>query len=258
MNRDEFMAQLARLLVDLPESERMEAIRYYNDYFDEAGEENESKVIQKLGSPGKVAAGIRSNFQDIESDPENMGFDTGVGNGSNGGENQKNAADGGAENESENGSGQWQNQNGTQNNGQMGNDQYNMQPHHTNRGAGKWALIIIVLVFASPLILGVGGGALGVFVGILGVLFGVLISFLAGGIGMAIGGVALMAKGIFNIFGAPAVGLMSIGGGLVFIALGILCLMFSVWFIFRLIPRVFRATVNFISGIFHKKRGEAA
>ena len=47
MNRDEFMAQIARLLVDMPENERMEAIRYYNDYLDEAGVENEEQAIEE-------------------------------------------------------------------------------------------------------------------------------------------------------------------------------------------------------------------
>lgn len=53
MNREQFIAQLARLLQDLPPAERQEAIRYYQEYFDDAGEENEDAVIQELGSPGK-------------------------------------------------------------------------------------------------------------------------------------------------------------------------------------------------------------
>ena len=28
---------------------------YYNDYFDDAGSENEEKVIEELGSPAKLA-----------------------------------------------------------------------------------------------------------------------------------------------------------------------------------------------------------
>ena len=62
MNRREFMAQLERLLGELPESERVEALRFYNDYFDEAGPENEAGVIRELGSPGRVAAVIRANL----------------------------------------------------------------------------------------------------------------------------------------------------------------------------------------------------
>ena len=63
MNRTEFLEQLERLLWDIPESERKEALEYYQDYFEDAGAENEGKVIQELGSPGKVAAIIRSDLE---------------------------------------------------------------------------------------------------------------------------------------------------------------------------------------------------
>ena len=53
MNRVEFMTELASLLQDVPVEERREAMRYYNDYFDEAGKENEAQAISDLGSlPG--------------------------------------------------------------------------------------------------------------------------------------------------------------------------------------------------------------
>ena len=62
MNRKEFLAQLERLLWDIPVQEREEALEFYNSYFDDAGEENESSVIQELGSPGKVAAIIKADL----------------------------------------------------------------------------------------------------------------------------------------------------------------------------------------------------
>ena len=64
MKRDEFMAQIARLLADMPDNERMEAIRYYNDYLDEAGEENEEEAIRELGNPQEIAANIKANLQE--------------------------------------------------------------------------------------------------------------------------------------------------------------------------------------------------
>lgn len=62
MNRIEYMTRLAQLLQDVPEEERREAMKYYNDYFDEAGEENEEKVASELGSPEKVAATIKADL----------------------------------------------------------------------------------------------------------------------------------------------------------------------------------------------------
>ena len=55
MNRIEYMTKLASLLQDIPEVERRDAMKYYNDYFDEAGEENEEQVIREFGAPEEVA-----------------------------------------------------------------------------------------------------------------------------------------------------------------------------------------------------------
>ena len=63
MSRKEFMEQLARLLGGISESERQEALDYYNSYFDDAGPENEAAVIQEFGSPGKVAAIIKADLK---------------------------------------------------------------------------------------------------------------------------------------------------------------------------------------------------
>ena len=43
MNRIEFMEELSGLLQDIPEEDRMDALNYYNDYFDDAGAENEKE-----------------------------------------------------------------------------------------------------------------------------------------------------------------------------------------------------------------------
>ena len=277
MNREQFIAQLARLLQDLPPAERQEAIRYYQEYFDDAGEENEDAVIQELGSPGKVAASIKANLQyggstfgANDTDMENTGT-----------ESQTKDADGWQQNGQTmnrwNQSTQqgWQNadtqgQNGQQRTwqnadtqGQSGQQQtwqnssstqspYAMQARKPKRGVGGWALLIIILVFASPVLLGVGGGALGIFIGILATVFVLWISFFAVAIGMIGGGIAVLIKGILHAISSPAAGLVSMGGGLICIALGILCAVFFLWFTFQLCPRVLRTTLNFISRIVHK------
>lgn len=55
MNRQEFMKRLEELLQDISENEREEALQYYNDYFDDAGAENEAQIIEELGNPEQVA-----------------------------------------------------------------------------------------------------------------------------------------------------------------------------------------------------------
>ena len=64
MNRAEFMSRLTTLLQDVPLAEREEAIQYYNDYFDDAGEENEAGVITALGSPEELAKSIKAGLAD--------------------------------------------------------------------------------------------------------------------------------------------------------------------------------------------------
>ena len=71
MSRREFLAQLERLLWDIPVQEREEALEFYNNYFDDAGAENESSVIQELGSPGKVAAIIKPTWEGAARSTEN-------------------------------------------------------------------------------------------------------------------------------------------------------------------------------------------
>ena len=51
MNRFEYMRRLEALLSDISPSEKEEALTYYNDYFNDAGQENEQQVIKELGSP---------------------------------------------------------------------------------------------------------------------------------------------------------------------------------------------------------------
>ena len=62
MSRIEFMSELRALLADLSEEERDEALQYYNDYFDDAGAENETSIIKELGSPQKLAATIKAGL----------------------------------------------------------------------------------------------------------------------------------------------------------------------------------------------------
>lgn len=68
MNRIEFMTELAALLQDVPVEERRDAMKYYNDYFDDAGEENEQRVIEELESPVKVAATIKADLEGASRD----------------------------------------------------------------------------------------------------------------------------------------------------------------------------------------------
>ena len=62
LDRQEFMRQLEQLLLFVPIQEKEEALQYYNDYFEDAGPENEQEVIASLGSPEKIAENIKRDI----------------------------------------------------------------------------------------------------------------------------------------------------------------------------------------------------
>lgn len=64
MNKKLFLDELHRLLSDLPPEERNQAIKYYEDYFEDAGPENEQAILEELGSPQELANQIKATTQD--------------------------------------------------------------------------------------------------------------------------------------------------------------------------------------------------
>ncbi len=62
MTRSEFMNELAAQLRYLPHEDLDSVLQYYEEYFDEAGCENEQTVIAELKSPAHIAASILSDY----------------------------------------------------------------------------------------------------------------------------------------------------------------------------------------------------
>ena len=58
MTRSEYLSELDSHLISLPKEERSMAIKFYEEYFDEAGPENEQSVIADLGKPFNLARSI--------------------------------------------------------------------------------------------------------------------------------------------------------------------------------------------------------
>ncbi len=58
MTKKEYMEQLKVKLKRLPKEDFERAVEYYEEYFAEAGEENEQKAIEDLGSPQEAAEQI--------------------------------------------------------------------------------------------------------------------------------------------------------------------------------------------------------
>lgn len=73
MTKAEFLQELERELAGVSAQEREEALKFYREFFEEAGEEREEEVLRELGSPHRIANLIRANLgtQDEESSFEN-------------------------------------------------------------------------------------------------------------------------------------------------------------------------------------------
>lgn len=71
MDKAGYLKDLRSRLHRLPVHEIDAALIYYEEYFDEAGEENEQQVIQQLGPPSQVAAQILADYaiKDIDVTP---------------------------------------------------------------------------------------------------------------------------------------------------------------------------------------------
>lgn len=260
MNRVEFMGQLERLLYNLPDEERQDALAYYNDYFDEAGNEHEPEVLRELGSPGRVAAMIRAGYQNgseasqsgeyTETGYREAQFDEhaqppvryGASSESDG--SQRTSAsdfvDAAAQKVKS-----WKQEQDKRRAAGQGNYQ---PPVKQRRGVGGWVLIIILLVFIGvPVVSTVLGGTLGVAGGIIGGVFGIAGS----GIAMIVKGSFNIIRGAFMILSSPGTGLVAIGIGCISLALGVMLIILIVWLAFKVLPSLIRAVVNLISRITH-------
>ncbi len=236
MNRQEFLRQLAQLLEDIPEAERREALEYYNNYFDDAGPENEAQVIQELGGdPKKAAASLKAEFQSAKTSQKNYGEyseqgfrDTRI-----------------------------------PHNMQTPRPMSSADNDHTekqNKGHREFfkdsktkKIVIIILALAAACSIGMEllGGIFGLVFGLLGGIFGLVFGLLAAVFGLAAGlagaalatitgGAAMTAAGLVKCITNPALGLLITGLGLIILAVGILLLISFLWVAIKILPRLAR------------------
>ena len=64
MTRTEYIAKLTKYLRKLPQKDYEEALEYFMEYFEEAGPENEARVIAELGTPKEDAHEVISRLLD--------------------------------------------------------------------------------------------------------------------------------------------------------------------------------------------------
>ncbi len=262
MSREEFMKELEYLLQDIGEEERSDALAYYRDYLDEAGPENEEKVLREFGSPERVAAMIRAS---ISGNMEEGGEFTENGYGDErfkdpGYEVQKpEAGDGGR-----NGGGRGPSdpgQGGSRDNGsswENGSGRPKKKPDEVRTSRALkivlWAILIIV---AAPVVFSVGGGVFSVAAGIALTILAIFFCVALGAVGCLIGGIAAIVGGAVYLFADGLTGALFIGIGLIAAGVGLLLLVLSVWFYGKLIPGLFRRILDWCNRLMHRGRRQA-
>ncbi len=215
MNRIEFMTELAALLQDVPVEERREAMQYYNDYFDDAGEENEEQVISELGSPAKVAATIKADLGSQAGDyteySENGYTDSRF--------DQKEMPAGRAYQRKE-----------------------EKEPPKTSR-ALKIVLIIAIILVGAPVLIPLGVGITLAVLGCVIALFCAFIALVVASVAVAIVGIVVFGVGIATLIPELAVGLALVGTGLILTVLGVIATVASVKLCLVVFPGICRGIV---------------
>lgn len=74
MTKSEYMKKLSYSLRRLPKEDFNQAIDYFEEYFAEAGEENEQQAIEDLGSPEDAAKELIMNLaeKNMEQPPKTV------------------------------------------------------------------------------------------------------------------------------------------------------------------------------------------
>ena len=261
MNKKLFLDELHRLLSDLPPEERNQAIKYYEDYFEDAGPENEQAILKELWSPQELANQIKATTQDDIEYGQGSSFHRSTAypefyaqKEPSDSQNENNSAfkqtkDGFQQGHQQagngfNNNGYRQTDNGFNNNNnnyQQATTGYNS--HYQQQSARKAVWIVLFALLAIT----IGLPCLSVLFGILLTIFSVIISivlalFGTGG-GLMIGGIASFFGSFFmtTTSGIGAI-LFAMGIGLVLFAIGALILWVGVLFCIRFLPALFQAT----------------
>lgn len=274
MDRAEFLNRLEAQLLDVPQAEREEALQYYEDYLNDAGDAGDFDILQELGTPEEVADSIRNGLGQDSS---------GIGERSYGSQSSRNGQAG-------------ENRQGSSRAGQAGDSGYFSengyvdrepqkealqrvkQPAHGDRSDADWQstdsyadgdagaarrkqlpvwLWILLIVFAAPVVLPIVFGLLVAAISVLFALFITGIALLVCGIVCAGTGIWALIQAFTQIVAWPAAAMIGIGISLAAIGIGVLVTMLMGWLIGKVVPKGVRALCNCLHRIVTGKGGRA-
>lgn len=221
MTREEFLRRLNELLSDVTDEERAEAIRFYEEYLDDAGPQQEAQVLAELGSPEKVAAIIRANVPGSRVQQETAAQEAQAAGPAGSGVPPASSAAAGAS---------------------------IPLPPYARPGAAPPApprkgmsdrtiLLIILAVVLFPLWIGLAGTVFGILMGLVGAALGLFF----GGVATVVSIVAVLTANTPAAFAAGwPTGLFMVGLCLLGLALGIALIAVAVWLVAWLLPACWR------------------
>ena len=267
MNRIEFMETLSGLLMDIPEEDRIDALKYYNDYFDDAGSENEQKVIEELESPEKVAMKIKADREDTEDNKaagngNAASSENSIGKNADGNAAGENAIYSGAKEPHDRENAYEYYQEDTykeekdnkiyQDNGTYDYEGSKENKPWTNKWL-KWAMIIAIVVIGFPIVIPLGIGLLALIAGIVIAVFCIFAAIVIAFVAVAMVGIIFFAMGIGCLFANPGVALAVFGAGLIVMVIGIIGTVIGVRLCTIVFPGIVRGIVYILRKPFHRK-----
>ncbi|MBT9779971.1 DUF1700 domain-containing protein [Clostridium sp. MCC353] len=237
MNREIFMKELEYLLQDIPEEDKADALDYYRDYLEEAGEENEEAVIKEFGSPERIAAIIRSDL---------------TGNLEEGGEFTEN----GYQDERFRDPNYQMTQRYDLPEVQSSTQDYSTKPERNSHSGMnqvlKVILWIVLICVAAPAALGIGGGILGVVSGLAAAFLTIIVLVGVITLVLFIGAIACGVGAVILLFSNPAAAFLFLGIAVLLAGLTLLSVVVCILFYGKFLPFLFRSVTDGISRLVHR------
>lgn len=244
MNRIEFMEQLEYLLQDIPDEDKADALAYYQDYLEEAGDEHEDEVITEFGSPERIAAIIRSdlygNMEDGGSFTETGYQDERFREPGYQVAQHRDLPDAGD-------MGEFKDKKANPVRNSWQNDTFLMK-------LLKVGALLIALAILAPLALGAGGTVLSLVAALLITVVMLILLVGFGTIVLCIMSVIVIVMGIVTLFVNPWSGIFVLGVGLLLLGCSFIGVVLSVLVYGRMVPYGIRGIVDGISRILHRNK----
>jgi len=223
MNKNEFLQRLQEDLSSLTDEERAGALKYYEEYFADAGTDKEEEIIEEFESPENLANKIideieNKNTEDItaaaEIKDENIPNEAKE-------DNVNNTAP-----KIDFNNYTYENVSKAYNDNDMEVEKKTEEPRqyeNTKSGSNTWKFVVLLCTFPIwlPVVISLASAAFGLFMGLLGVSFAIAAIAVAGFVMVGAGFVSI-GYGISTLFLNFTSAFYPIGAGLIVAGLGIL------------------------------------